>query len=300
VRVAALDLGSNTFLCLIAEINDSVVTEVISDQVEVVRLGQGVNSSKRFHPDALVRARTCLEKFKTSIDHHKPERVLAMATSAARDVHNKEELLEIGKNLGIPIEIIPGDREAQISYQGSTSGMPVDKKIRAVIDVGGGSTEIIVGQGQKVLWGASANVGAVRMTEMFPDQSNTLSLENHVNEALKPLFEKLAEFKIEQVIGAAGTPTELASATIGGFDPVKVEGFLLDNGQLENWIRLFKNHTPNERTHQLKISAGRADVILAGTLILKLALEGLQKCEMTVTTRGIRFGVALELARRTR
>jgi exopolyphosphatase/guanosine-5'-triphosphate,3'-diphosphate pyrophosphatase len=298
MKVAALDLGSNTFLCLIARVENNQVLDIISDQVEIVRLGQEVNTTKRFHPDALVRARNCLEQFKKTIEHHKPDKILGMATSAARDASNQEELLKIGRELNIPIEIIPGDREAEISYQGSTSGMPEDKKIRAVIDVGGGSTEIIVGAEGKVLWGESVNVGAVRMTEMFPDQKNIAALQAHVFEKLKSLGEKALRFHPEQVLGSAGTPTELVAATLGGFDAKKIDGYPLTHKILGEWIRKFTQTTPAERVEKYGISAGRSDVILAGTVILNTALQVLQKQQMTVTTRGIRFGLALELARR--
>jgi exopolyphosphatase/guanosine-5'-triphosphate,3'-diphosphate pyrophosphatase len=298
MKVAALDLGSNTFLCLIARVENDQVQEIISDQVEIVRLGQEVNATKHFHPDAIVRARNCLERFKKTIDQHRPDRVLAMATSAARDVSNQEELLKIGRELNILIEIIPGDREAEISYQGSTSGIPKDKKIRAVIDVGGGSTEIIVGAEGKVLWGESVNIGAVRMTEMFPDHKNINALQAHVFEKLKSLGEKALRFQPEQVLGSAGTPTELVTATLGGFDAKKIDGYPLTYQALSDWIQKFTQTTPAERVEKFGISAGRSDVILAGTVILNTALQVLKKQQMTVTTRGIRFGVALDLARR--
>jgi exopolyphosphatase/guanosine-5'-triphosphate,3'-diphosphate pyrophosphatase len=298
MKVAALDLGSNTFLCLIARVENDMVQEIISDQVEIVRLGQEVNATKRFHPDAIVRARKCLERYRKTIDRHKPDRILAMATSAARDVSNQDELLKIGRELNIPIEIIPGDQEAEISYQGATSGIPKDKKIRAVVDVGGGSTEIIVGSEGKVLWGESVNVGAVRMTEMFPNQKNVTALQAHVLEKLKILGEKARGFKPEQVLGTAGTPTELVTAMLGGFDAKKIDGYLLTDQILNDWILKFTQTTPAERVEKFGISAGRSDVILAGTVILYTAMQVLKKQQMTVTTRGIRFGVALDLARR--
>ena len=98
MKVAALDLGTNTFLCLIAEVEGGEITDIYSDQVESVRLGQGVNKTKNFHPEALARARSCLERFSKTIEAEQPESVLAMATSAARDVTNSEELFQICKD----------------------------------------------------------------------------------------------------------------------------------------------------------------------------------------------------------
>ncbi len=122
MKVAALDLGTNTFLCLIAEGSRNGISKVHKDLAQVVRLGQGVDKTGEFHPDALVRARQCLSEFKKEIDKHNVDRILAMATSAARDAKNGQELFRIGEDLGIPIEIIPGEDEARITYQGATAG----------------------------------------------------------------------------------------------------------------------------------------------------------------------------------
>src|SRR5688572_18471439 len=119
MKIAALDLGSNTLLCLIAEVEKNSIKNVLHDQVEIVSLGQGLSNSRSFHPDALERADNALEKFSKTISEFKREKILAMATSAARDAENKEALFALGRKHGIPIEIIPGEKEAEITYQGS-------------------------------------------------------------------------------------------------------------------------------------------------------------------------------------
>lgn len=311
MKVAALDLGTNSFLCLIAEMkkdaatNDFYVSEIISDEVEIVRLGQDVNKTKMFHPEAITRARNCLNRFKQTIDLNKPERILAMATSAARDVGNAELLFEIGKDLNIPIEIIPGEKEAQISFQGATSGFPPDGKIRVVIDVGGGSTEIIAGRDGKIVAGDSLNIGAVRHTEMFfksqpPSISELVSLKTDVSEKLKSLIRELKQLKPVEIVAVAGTPTELAAATMGGFDKNKIDQFTFSQEDLEKWVDDLKVRTPEQRSFDFKISKGRSDVILAGTVILAEALRQFGTSRMMVSTRGVRFGVAIELASRSK
>lgn len=303
MKIAALDLGTNSFLCLIVEIKDGQIQKIFSDEVEIVRLGQDVNKTKMFHVEALKRARSCLSKFRKSIDFHQPDRIVAMATSAARDVGNADELFQIGRQLQIPIEIIAGEKEAEITFRGATSGFPKDGKIRAVIDVGGGSTEIIVGKDGKVLAGGSVNVGGIRLTEKFfprqpPSQEQIESFQLYLREKLSPLIVEIKTFHPEEVIAVAGTPTELAAAKLGKFDSRKIEGMKISLQELGEWRQKFEKTSAEERIQKFHISQGRADIILAGVLIQQMILHMLSVPVMTVSTRGVRFGVALDLADR--
>ena len=303
MKVAALDLGTNSFLCLIAEIKNGEIQKILSDEVEIVRLGQDVNKTKMFHPEALTRARACLARFRKTIDLHKPERVLAMATSAARDVGNAEKLFQIGRDLQIPIEIIPGDQEAEITFQGATSGYPVDGKTRVVVDIGGGSTEIIAGKEGKVIGGGSINIGGVRLTEMFfpqqpPTQEQIEKFRQHAKDKLKSLTDEIKKLGPEELIAVAGTPTELAAAIVGGFNAEKIEGMKISLAELGEWRKKFETTSAEERIQKFHISKGRADIILAGVLIQEMILQMISMEQLTVSTRGVRFGVALDLAQR--
>lgn len=303
MRVAALDLGTNSFLCLVAEVESGEIKKIISDQVQIVRLGQDVNKTKRFHPEALQRAESCLKEFRKTIDLHQPDKILAMATSAARDVSNSGELFEIGTRLGIPIEVIPGGREAEISFHGSVSGFPRNSTKRAVIDIGGGSTEIIAGTFKEILGGFSVDIGALRLTEMFfpsqpPSSTQILELETHARTKLQPLFETIEKIQVQELVAVAGTPTELVAAKLGVFDSQKIDGYQLTVQALDQWVGQLSQKTAQQRVDELGISPGRADIILAGTLILRLILQSLRFSSVTVSTRGVRFGVALELEKR--
>jgi len=319
MKIAALDLGTNSFLCLIAEVQDGRIKKIYSDQVEIVRLGQGVNENKKFHPDALVRARASLSNFKKTIDEQKPEAVLAMATSAARDVSNADELFKIGRDLNIPIEIIPGEKEAEITYRGALSSLDSLKikndpaSLWAVIDVGGGSTEIIVGTRDKVLGGGSLNLGGVRLTEKFFSNNGTDAVvsseqinlcQRWIDQEIKKLLTELSGFSIANVLAVAGTPTELARAQQGmeidQFVPEKIDGFVISQNDLQNWVQKFAQTTAQQRTHKYKINPGRADIILAGTMILSQTLAALGMQALTVSTRGVRYGVALEMENRNK
>jgi exopolyphosphatase/guanosine-5'-triphosphate,3'-diphosphate pyrophosphatase len=303
MKVAALDLGSNSFLCLIAEGDKSGIKKVISDQVKVVRLGQGVDKAGSFHPDALKRAKECLTEFKKEIDRHNVDRILAMATSAARDAKNGAELFKIGEDLGIPIEIIPGSDEARITFAGSAEGVLQEDKNVIVVDIGGGSTEFIVGNSHKLHFSKSLNIGCVRMTEKFItaqplSSTERKSVENSVDEALDTILPDLQKFPAQDILAVAGTPSAIVAAEIGKFDAEKVHGFILDQKLLQKWCDILANTTVQEKIDKYKIEAGRADVLFVGATLLHRLLIKLQKPSLKVSIKGVRYGVALEILRR--
>jgi exopolyphosphatase/guanosine-5'-triphosphate,3'-diphosphate pyrophosphatase len=303
MKIAALDLGSNTFLCLIAEIEKGVIARVLQDEVEIVRLGQGLSQNRRFHPDALARADKTLEKFSHIISLHKPDAILAMATSAARDAENQDELFALGRKHKIPIEIIPGEKEAEITYRGSVSGIDSAGKDLMVLDIGGGSTEFIFGHGEKLLAGKSLNIGCVRLTEKFISRQPTPADQNQavtdeVDRQIKEIRHlKPDGFEINNIIAVAGTPTTLAAAELGRFDAGQIDGFMFSQARLEEWLKRLSGSSVEEKL-KMGIPAGRADVILIGVIILLRTLKLLGVPELMVSTRGVRYGVALEVARR--
>ncbi|WP_413569158.1 Ppx/GppA family phosphatase [Bdellovibrio sp. HCB117] len=299
MKVAALDLGTNTFLCLIAEGTKDGIVKVHKDLATTVRLGQGVDKTGEFHPDALQRAKTCLTEFKKEIDLHNVDRILAMATSAARDAKNGKELFKIGEELGIPIEIIPGEDEARITYQGATAGMNDTQKTSLIVDVGGGSTELISGRGSKILFGESLNIGGVRLTEKFitsqpVSATEQKALEEYIQTQIKTVLPELQKEKIDQIIAVAGTPTSLVAIEVGGYDEKKVDGFFLGKDRLAYWVHEFGATTVEEKKEKYQLG-GRADIIFAGASILLAVIEALKLPGMIVSTKGVRYGVALEM-----
>lgn len=302
MKVAALDLGTNTFLCLIAEGTKAGIQQVHLDLARVVRLGQGVAQTGEFHAEALIRARTCLEEFKTEIDRHKVDRILAVATSAARDARNGGEIFKIGEDLQIPIEIIAGKDEARITYQGSTVGLSDSKKTSLVIDVGGGSTELILGRGEEIILSQSLDIGGVRLTERFISQQpvvgeEALKLNQYIHQEIAPFIAGVKNEKIDQIIAVAGTPTSLVAIEIGGFDEKKVDGFFLTRDRLSYWVSEFGSTSIEEKKSKYGLG-GRADIIYAGSSILISLIEALNLPGMVVSTKGVRYGVALEMLRK--
>lgn len=294
MRVAAIDMGTNSFLCLIAEKHKNGFS-VLSDQVEIVRLGQGLSQSptKSLHPEALVRAKNCLTKFKSTIDTYNVDQIMAVATSAARDASNQQELLQIMQDLNLPIRIISGEEEARLTFLGAM--MDQDENESMVIDIGGGSTEFLYLSHQQ-LKEKSLNLGGVRLTEMFftgevPTDTELNSLNDHIYNELKSVT-----LTAKNWVAVAGTPTTLASMHLGlkAFDEKKIHNLRLELSQIKKLYSQF--FVPlKERQQIIGLDPKRADIIIAATTILIQAMEYFRVSHITVSTKGIRFGLAKEL-----
>lgn len=300
MKVASLDLGTNTFLCLISDVENGIIRTVFEDQVRVVRLGQDVNKTRRFHADALKRAEECFKEFSKLISDHRPDRVLAFATSAARDVQNSNELFDLGKRFSIPIQVISGEQEAECTFAG-TIDSELDKPV-AIVDVGGGSTEFIIGDKTGIKFRTSLDIGSVRLTERFitnhPIKDSELrNLEQHLtNEtsSLKSILEKLPEaLKPSRVIAVAGTPTTLATVDMGlPFESEKVHGYRLSLSNIKSWAEKLRSMTVEERQKLAGMEPKRADVIVAGAFTLLHSCEVFECDEIEVSIRGLRYGIA--------
>lgn len=303
MKVAALDLGTNTFLLLVAEVDSGRVTKVLHDEARVVRLGQDVNQTRRFHPDALERAKECLREYSSIIRSYGVECVLGCATSAARDVENREALLKIGAENDIPIKIISGEREAELTFLGTIPdelATPVQ-----IIDIGGGSTEFVLGDKRGIISRISLDIGSVRLTEKFitrhPIPANELEqLRNAVRielEELDSLYNR-AEMSSSEipVIAVAGTATTLATIDQGlPFESERVHGYRLSVKRLDHWIERMAAMTIEERQKLAGMEPKRADVIVTGAMILKQAAEKIGVQDLEVSVRGLRYGIARSL-----
>lgn len=310
MKIAALDLGTNTFLCLIAEVENQKIQKVICDLAEVVRLGQGMDKNRRFHPEALERAKKTLKHFRETIDSHGVEKVVAVATSASRDAENKEEFFKITEELKIPVEVIAGQREAELTYLGSTFDQSESDAL-GVIDVGGGSTELILKptKNTKVI-AHSLDIGAVRLTERHVN-SHPISQGDQQNVLLD--IQKNLDFYLEQVVGnqfksdsalprpikrliaVAGTPTTLAALMQSvEFAEEKIHGYEIHREHLGEWIQKLAQMPLEERLELKGMQKGREDVVVCGAMILHEALKRFDLPSMFVSTKGVRYGLALQ------
>lgn len=301
MKVAALDLGTNTFILLIAEVREGRIEKVLHDEVRIVRLGQGVHQSRRFHPEALERAEACFKDFSQVIRKYDVSRTLACATSAARDVQNGQDLIDIAARHGIPVEIISGEQEAEYTFTGTLRGELEAPAM--IVDTGGGSTEYILGEGSKIVARKSLDIGSVRLTEMFVTQhpiapSEIKKMTSYIDEQLKLAKSALpSRASGAKLIAVAGTPTTLAAIDQGlPFETERVDGYRIPVERIEAWAKRLAAMKVEERQHLAGMEPKRADVIVAGALILMQSARAFAAKEIEVSTRGLRYGVAKRLA----
>jgi exopolyphosphatase/guanosine-5'-triphosphate,3'-diphosphate pyrophosphatase len=298
MRIAALDLGSNTSLLLVVDIEKGRITKIVRDELRVTRMGQGVHQNRTLHPEALERVDRCFKEYAEIIKASKVDHVLAMATSAARDVTNAEELFKIGHEHGIEIEIIPGAKEAEITFKGSTFEEPKTKGL-CVIDVGGGSTEIIGCENGTILHGASVDIGSVRLTEMFVKShpianADLATMKIYIQKKLQERGKEIELKNVKEVIAVAGTPTTLAAVmSAKPYSHEVVHGFKIQLTDLYAWAEKLAKMTVEDRMALPGMDKKRADVIVAGLLILAETTAHLGRQSIRVSDRGVRFGVAL-------
>lgn len=300
---AGIDIGTNTILLLVAEVENGEVTHVLEDNVRVVRLGQGVDQNRAFHPEALERARACFRDYSERLKKYPGIDVRAVATSGSRDARNSPEFFEeVRAKYGIPVRVISGEEEALLSFKGALPDGIKDPHSIAVLDIGGGSTEAVGlrPNSDSELFRYSFDMGCVRLSERYlksnpPLASEIQELVTFVKADLAKKPEILDALKGRTLVAVAGTATYLASASLGltRFDPEKVHGHILTRAAIQELIAKFAKLTSEQRLGLGGMDKGRADVILAGAFILDevLARAGLSSVQTSV--RGLRYGAVL-------
>lgn len=301
---STIDIGTNTILLLIAEYKDGNIRPIIDIQ-RVPRLGKGVDANRNILPESIAKAVEMLTEYKKLSDEHSSEGITATATSFIRDSANKTEFIDaIRSKTGIEIEILSGDDEARNTFIGGVYDKVHDADSRlTTIDIGGGSTEVTTGIIKDIslkdisLIGKSLDIGSVRLNEKFlkehpPAPARLVEAERFINEHLRYL-----DFDISgtSLIGVAGTVTTLGAIKLGltSFDAAKVDGLEVTiaeiNEILERLIPL-----PIEKLYAMgDYMTGRADIVIPGILILKCFMEKFNFEKVTISTKGLRYGVFL-------
>ena len=298
MRVAAVDIGTNTALLLIAERGPEGLRP-LHEEAEVVRLGEGVDRSRRLSPAAVERTLTVLARYGETLRRNAVDRVAAIGTQALREVENSDEFLaRAAALLGCPIEVVTGEREAKLSWQAAASAFPLPAQgRRTVVDIGGGSTEILVG-GREVEALASLPIGAVRLTERhLPGDPPTLDQRAALTAAID-LALAGAPAASGEIIGIAGTVTTLCALHLGlaDYDPRRVHGHRLHRDEVRAIVDRLGQLTVAERRLLPGLDPRRADVIYAGGAILARLLERAGAEGVVVSDRGIRWGLAEAIA----
>jgi exopolyphosphatase/guanosine-5'-triphosphate,3'-diphosphate pyrophosphatase len=289
VRVAALDLGTNTTRLLVADVDNGRVDEV-HRETRITRLGEGVDARHRLLPVPIARVRNALTDYRRTLESLGAERTLAVATSAVRDAENGEAFLgEIEWSYGFTTRLLSGDEEAELT----TRGVDPDPGT-LVVDIGGGSTELIVDD-----FHTSLDIGSVRYTERFihtdppdPRELDECARAAHVN------LEQHARVKAQNAIGVAGTVTTLAALDLGleQYDRERVHGHRLTTAAARTQLARLAALPLHERRELPAIEPERAPVIVAGAVILVSILDHFGLDEIEVSERDILDGIAFAAA----
>ena len=299
--VAAIDCGTNSIRLLIASAGpDGHLVEQARD-LELVRLGQGVDTTGAFHPDALERTFVACRTFARAITEHHCDDVRFVATSAARDVSNRDEFFAgVRKALGVDAEVIAGSEEAGLSFAGAMSGIEVSEEPVLVIDCGGGSTELVLGHGTKIDSQVSLNIGSVRLRERFLHDDPPTA--EQIDEARTYVREMLTECPVDMatahtVVGVAGTVTSLSAINQGltEYDRAKVHRSVLTADQVAGLADTLLASTVDEVEQMGPLRRRRAEVLCGGALIIDEVCHRTTAGELVVSETDILDGMALAM-----
>jgi exopolyphosphatase / guanosine-5'-triphosphate,3'-diphosphate pyrophosphatase len=300
--IASLDLGTNSTRVLVARPADGGI-EVLDRRNTITRLGQGVGASGRLAPDAVERTLACLRGYHEILDRHGVERVRVAATSASREAANRDEFFDAVEALiGTRPELLSGDEEGRLSFRGATGELDPATGPFLVVDIGGGSTEFIVGT-DRVEGVMSVDIGCVRLTEKFllhdPPQPEELSACIGLTDAyLDDVVREIpAAAEARTLVGLAGTVTTVAAVEIGleTYDRDRIHHFHLTHEAAEDVFRTLATESRADRIHNPGLEEARADVIVAGCCVLVALFRHFGFDEMIVSEADILDGLALSL-----
>ena len=301
-RVAAIDCGTNSIRLLIADIAGGNFREIYRT-MEIVRLGQGVDKNKAFHPDALDRTLKATALFAEEIARRGVERMRFCATSATRDASNRELFIDgVKALLGVAPEVISGEEEAALSFKGATKELRGVGAPYLVIDIGGGSTEFVFGS-ERVDFAKSQNIGCVRMSERhfssIPPQAEEIAgAKADIDEAIKGAAEIVPITEAKTLIAVAGTATTVAAAALGlsTYDRHSIHLSRISAEKTHHVSEMFLSLNRDEIAALGYMHPGRVDVIGAGSLVLSriMTLTGAE--EFVASESDILDGMAWSLA----
>ncbi|NUQ80282.1 MAG: hypothetical protein HUU10_01610 [Bacteroidetes bacterium] len=293
---AVLDIGTNTVLMTIQDTGNN---RILGDYSSIARLGEGLQKTGKIGADAIGRLGKILTDYLKIMDKTGVSHCRLIATSAMRDASNRQEVIDqIQRDFGLTIEVISGDEEAQYTYSGGLTGLnPDPSKPIGLIDIGGGSTEYIIGTTESIRFKKSLNMGTVRYSEQFhlhsenPESFDLDGLRQEIKRQLSQL--QVTPPSDTQWVGVAGTPTSLSAAfhQLKKYEATVVHGSVLSLGWLESNAAEFSKLPPKGLLERYPIFGKRYDLILAGTIILTESLRWAGTDQLMVSDHGLRYGV---------
>ena len=301
-KFAAIDIGSNTVRLLIMEVSAKGDFREIDSERVICRLGEGLHTEQRLLEHRMAFTLEALENFRDRCRRHGDIPIQVVATSAVREASNREEFVRRAKEqAGLTGEVIPWEEEARLTLAGVFWKLPHENKTILTFDIGGGSTEFILSQGNQVIATAGSALGVVRLTERFitrhpSDAGEYRTLIDHLREEFATVKSQLGNPIPEGVIGTAGTVTTLAALdrNIFPYDPEAIHGTVLPRKNIEILQEDLKRRSLAERLQLKPLERGREDLIIAGTALVLETLSAFQSDLLTVSEYSLREGLLLK------
>jgi exopolyphosphatase / guanosine-5'-triphosphate,3'-diphosphate pyrophosphatase len=300
LRVAAVDLGTNSTRMLVADVDDGSIHEVVR-RLKITRLGEGVDERKRLLPAPIARVRNVLTDFRREAEQLGAERTLAIATSAVRDAENGEAFLgEVEWSYGFRTRLLSGHEEAQLTFRGVSAERNLPEET-LIVDIGGGSTEFVAGSSAELRFHDSLDLGCVRLTERFlrSDPPTDAELAECADAVGTLLSERIpSDVHPGAAIGVAGTITSIAALDLGldGYDPEQVHGHVISAEGARAQLERLASLPLAERRGLPALDPERAPVIVSGAVILAQVLQHFALGSIEASERDILDGAALEAA----
>lgn len=287
MKIAAIDIGTHSVLLLIAEKHSDGTIIPLIEEATLTRIGEGMGSTSVFLPAGMQRTLDVLKKYKTICDKHGVEKIVAVGTAAFRKATNaKDFVAHVEKECGIVIKIIPGEREAELTWKAASTDFGKDI---VVVDIGGGSTEII-STGSAI----SIPIGSVLLTEKYGQDYDKLC--NAIDDKLPFIGHQTSDIEHRALVATAGTATTLGAIKnkMKVYQHAEIHGSKISLEEIKTIIADLKSKTVEERKKIPGLEPGRADVILAGSLLLQKITHHFGIEEITISDRGVRWGLIYE------
>jgi exopolyphosphatase / guanosine-5'-triphosphate,3'-diphosphate pyrophosphatase len=306
VRAAVVDIGTNSTRLLIADVDGSAGIEERLRESTVTRLGEGVEATGRLGDEPQQRVFATLERYAAAIREHECEASAAVMTSAVRDAANGSEFAAVVRDrFGLEGRTLSGDEEAAYTYAGATAARPPDDPTElVVIDIGGGSTELVCGAGGALGFHVSAQIGVVRHSERHlasdpPASAELQALAGDVDAGIAAVVPEDVRARTQAAVAVAGTATTCAAIDLDleRYDTTKVEGHVLDRAKLDALLERLAALPLEERRKVRGLDPARAPTIVAGVVVLSRVLDAFSIDRVEVSDRDILWGVALEIGR---
>lgn len=282
MRIAIVDIGTNTTRLFVAEVLAGRVSEQLHRESRVTRLGGGVDANGRLAEDAIEREHGVLEAYRRAIEDSGVERRVAVMTSAVRDAANGQEFAtSVQERYGLETHILSGDEEARLTYLGATDELPPSSAERLlVLDIGGGSTELVIGHGRQLDFHVSTQAGVVRQADRHihsdpPSDHELAAVAEDVRQTITAAVPQERRRAVDRAIAVAGTPTSLASIaqSLEPYDPARVHGYRLTEVERERILDRLRRMPLAERQRVPGLHPDRAVAILPGAVILGVVME---------------------------